>query len=347
MAGKYRGPKKPSAATLQAARAAQAPEKETPPSFGMEGRGTEEQTLEKGLCHQSTTPESGGKLFTQDMRDTLKARAFEVGIHLLGEPTVTKPNELRWGSKGSTSVSRDGLWYSHESGEGGDLVELWANTKRIPVSEALVEIRKYLGGEVIAFVPAPKTELPRWTHQQDSTWKWAADLPQEPLRVYLGRRGIHIPDRVKLRGLRYDRYSGKDVVLCACVGSDRKPMTIHRIWIAERSKQFWAGVQSKGAATLLIQGTSGTCVIAEGVETALSWAQLHDWPDVSLWATHGASNLPLWAHEACDKLVIAADADEAGLNAAKALADTHSNSSISVPPRRGFDWNDMLKGGAQ
>ena len=66
----------------------------------------------------------------QPLRDALRADAAEVAEALLGSPNkaASSRRTLRWGSKGSLAVEvsgpRKGLWFSHESDEGGDLLAL-------------------------------------------------------------------------------------------------------------------------------------------------------------------------------------------------------------------------------
>ena len=48
-----------------------------------------------------------------------------VAIELLGEPSIRKKKELRWGNQGSLSVNLDkGTWYDHEAQEGGGVLDL-------------------------------------------------------------------------------------------------------------------------------------------------------------------------------------------------------------------------------
>ena len=66
----------------------------------------------------------------QDLRDALQADVADVAEALLGSPNkgASTRRTLRWGSKGSLAVEvsgpRKGLWFSHESDEGGDLLDL-------------------------------------------------------------------------------------------------------------------------------------------------------------------------------------------------------------------------------
>ncbi len=51
--------------------------------------------------------------------------APDVAKQLLGEPTKTSSNELRWGSKGSMALNlSEGTFYDHEQGVGGGVIDL-------------------------------------------------------------------------------------------------------------------------------------------------------------------------------------------------------------------------------
>jgi len=56
-----------------------------------------------------------------------QANLEQIALHLLGEPNrkLCHGSKLRWGRNGSLSVDLDKqLWYSHEEGIGGDVVDL-------------------------------------------------------------------------------------------------------------------------------------------------------------------------------------------------------------------------------
>ena len=51
--------------------------------------------------------------------------APDVAKQLLGEPTKTSSNELRWGNKGSMALNlSEGTFYDHEEGVGGGVIDL-------------------------------------------------------------------------------------------------------------------------------------------------------------------------------------------------------------------------------
>jgi putative DNA primase/helicase len=85
--------------------------------------------------------------------------------------------------------------------------------------------------------------------------------------------------------------------------------------------------------------------IAEGIETALSAARIHQMP---VWSALNAGLLAKFSPpEAVNKLVIFADRDIAGLEAATALMQRLQNKvllEIRTPKTK--DWNDALRGAA-
>ena len=71
----------------------------------------------------------------------LRARAPEIAVELLGKPTFRTGQEWRWGRMGSLSVviggAKAGMWFDHETGDGGGLVDLVAREKGFSRTDAL------------------------------------------------------------------------------------------------------------------------------------------------------------------------------------------------------------------
>src|SRR5262245_18085867 len=71
----------------------------------------------------------------------LTDNAEEMAAALLGAPSHTSPHEQRWGSRGSLSLRRSGakrgLWFDHESGEGGDLLHLIRREHNVQLGDAI------------------------------------------------------------------------------------------------------------------------------------------------------------------------------------------------------------------
>ncbi|MFJ1269999.1 toprim domain-containing protein [Legionella lytica] len=70
-------------------------------------------------------------------------------IEMMGEPVARDKNQLRYGrNKGSfivtTHGSKQGLWFDHQTGEGGNLLQLIQREKNLSFKEALDEAGAYL-----------------------------------------------------------------------------------------------------------------------------------------------------------------------------------------------------------
>ncbi|MFM9917850.1 MAG: toprim domain-containing protein [Rhizobacter sp.] len=146
-------------------------------------------------------------------------------------------------------------------------------------------------------------------------------------------------------------YTGPALVALVTHAETRVPLTLHRTWIRpdrrkadiESPRRLLGGHQKKYGVIRLWPDeavTTGLC-IAEGVETALSVAPYF----TPVWSCVDAGNLaemPVLA--GIETLVIAADHDEAGLNAANTCADRWSavgvEVRVAVPVTPSTDWND-------
>lgn len=96
-----------------------------------------------------------------------------------------------------------------------------------------------------------------------------------------------------------------------------------------------------------LKAGSGTLILAEGIETALSLPVVLNAPDATVWAALTATNMrSLSLPERPERLIIAADGDVAGRKASEALARRASSLGWFVHVRtapEGQDWNDVLK----
>jgi len=102
----------------------------------------------------------------QELRDVLRADAGEVAEALLGSPNkaASTRRTLRWGKKGSVAVEvsgpRKGLWFSHESDEGGDLLELIRHAHGCDFAAAVAWARNWTGDQALParIRPRPKPD---------------------------------------------------------------------------------------------------------------------------------------------------------------------------------------------
>ena len=127
-----------------------------------------------------------------------------------------------------------------------------------------------------------------------------------------------------------------------------QPMTLHftRLDGSEPRKLLLKGHRKAGGVVRLWPDdcvTTHLC-IAEGVATALSAA----WAYQPAWATVDCGNLSAFpVLPGVEVLVIAADHDPAGLEAAEACAERWTRAGrevvLWVPDAKGEDWNDVAR----
>ncbi|MFH1760309.1 MAG: toprim domain-containing protein, partial [bacterium] len=132
-------------------------------------------------------------------------------------------------------------------------------------------------------------------------------------------------------------------------GADGQPVSIHRTYLADLPvrKKLMPGVKKlNGAAIRLMKLAGDTLGISEGIETALSAAQLYSIP---VWASIGTALLESWLPpEGIRKIIIFGDSDAnySGERSAFILANKLYLKdfivSVEIPDITG-DWNDILR----
>lgn len=86
-----------------------------------------------------------------------------VARHLLGEPnaTLSKANELRFGTNGSLAVDLDkGVWHSHETKEGGGVLDLIERETGISVRAEQMAWLEKNGLREVTSTPRPAVDVP-------------------------------------------------------------------------------------------------------------------------------------------------------------------------------------------
>jgi len=150
-------------------------------------------------------------------------------------------------------------------------------------------------------------------------------------------------------------YAGPALIAMVSDATTREPLSLHRTWITQTGKapvdpprmplanhSLRNGVIRLWPDEFLTYGLG----IAEGIETALSLA--HGFTPV--WATIDAGHMAKFAViPSVEILTIAADIDEAGLNAAQECATRWVNAGkkVRITQQRTNDVNDLLTGVAQ
>ena len=189
----------------------------------------------------------------------------------------------------------------------------------------------------------------------------AVSCENTPAAAYLASRGLGDLRFQKLRRtLRFHpavRHNGSDTRLPAMIAQVRGPhgerMGIHRTYLTPEGRKadvspnkMALGPIAEGAVRF---GPDGPVIcLAEGIETALSVSRasrMTTWACISASGMRGLILPPL---PVAQIVILAADNDRAGIDAAGAAAQRFEaegrRTSIIFPKRDGEDWNDVLNG---
>jgi len=193
--------------------------------------------------------------------------------------------------------------------------------------------------------PEPETPSPEDLERWERLWEGAR--PDHPLlRRYLKARGLSLepPPTLRVAFLK-----GVPAMVARVEGPGGL-LGLHLTILepdgrGRKEKRLAKGSRPKGGAIRLFPLEAGQpLALAEGIETALAVREATGWP---VWALVAASflkeaSLPPEVKE----VVVAADHDKAGLEAAKALAQRLLGEGrkvrLAVPPVEGEDWLDVL-----
>ncbi|WP_282118332.1 toprim domain-containing protein [Ruegeria atlantica] len=288
---------------------------------------------------------------SEDERERLTSRAVEVCIAILGPPNQKYSGNPRWGRKGSMVLLPHGLLHDHSEGETLSMVDLVVRHVGGDFGAAKDWIRGFIGDEpsqsdIAPVVPfTPPTEV--WPAVARQMWESSARGPA--VGHYLRGRGITLDARYA--ALRANTKAKAIVALYEL--PDGSPSTVQKIYPhLPGVKPFVKGGQHKGSACrvgrIVRKNADRLCVVGEGIENALAFAQLHpaelSGADVTIWAAGHSGNLPNWNHGKPDRLLIAADNDKPGIRAAEMLKEKYPQAEIIKPDHEGEDWNDALMG---
>ena len=140
---------------------------------------------------------------SQKLRKAMNDQAETIAISLLGEPKERQGNSLRFGThKGSLIVTikgqKQGLWHDFQTGEGGDILRLFAEQKGLhnaqDYPQLLSEASRYLGVDLSTSTPhmtlkksservqeQDKSDPKNWTDHQKKQVAKANKLAKESL----------------------------------------------------------------------------------------------------------------------------------------------------------------------
>lgn len=277
---------------------------------------------------------------------------------------IPGPGHSRKDRSLSLKLSPDGarvLWWSHAGDEPEDVwrhIGLDAPKGDGPVRESPAKRSARLAAE--------RAESARKLAFCADLWAQTVEASGTDVERYLRGRGItgHIPQALRYHPAAPTRYPSPELppaptfpaMVAIVTGPDGKSAAgIHATFLAPggagkaalRSPRRMYGEFTGAVVQLGPMPADGGLAVAEGIETALAFRAL---TGVPTWAALSTSGLKTFTPPPGVKLLtIAADGDDAGVSAAKALAERASRrcDCIISPAPDGEDWADALKGVAQ
>jgi hypothetical protein len=193
--------------------------------------------------------------------------------------------------------------------------------------------------------PEPETPSPEDLERWERLWEGAR--PDHPLlRRYLKARGLSLepPPTLRVAFLK-----GVPAMVARVEGPGGL-LGLHLTILepdgrGRKEKRLAKGSRPKGGAIRLFPLEEGQpLALAEGIETALAVREVTGWP---VWASIAALFMKevVLPHEV-KEVVVCADHDRAGIDAAHALARRLLREGrrvrLAVPPEEGEDWLDVL-----
>lgn len=195
-------------------------------------------------------------------------------------------------------------------------------------------------------------ELPKIKNALNKLWSESEPLKgSDPVSQYLRSRGIMLtPENVRYCPQCYESETKKKypAMVARVHGADGLPVSIHRTYLADipKKKKVMPGVKKLNGAAIRLMPPGEVLGISEGIETALSAAQLYTVP---VWAAMGTSTLETWLPpEGSRKIIIFGDHDSSYAGQAAAYRLAHKLYladcivSVEIPDISG-DWNDILR----
>lgn len=246
---------------------------------------------------------------------------------------------------------------SVRDGEKGVRVKCFAGCAREKVIDALRQRDLWPTRGRVRLRPPAKTE----TDGREQIALELVDAAEESVKsptAYLRRRGISFaPLVLKLVGAGVMHFvSGKmlPAMIAPVTDKDGRIIGVHVTYLTSDAKDNAVGKDGKlrrmygeifgGLVVLKPAEPEQPFILGEGIETVLSAMEITGLPGA---AALSATNLPNVHPPKCSEVIIAADADEAGMVAAVQLADRLTSVGykvrIAAPATPGNDWNDELR----
>lgn len=261
----------------------------------------------------------------------LAQRTEEVVHALLGDQSSRTRRDIRWGRKGSLWVGRfgedRGRWYDHERGEGGDLLDLIARERNVPLKVAMAIAGDILGNFYAP--PAARIEVPKRRDVDAADrvatalrlWQQSVPIDGTPAEKYfVVERRLAVVRLSLNHALRWHSRIGAVVALMTDAVTG-EAIGIHRTFLDRSGKKLdrrMLGRQGVIRVSPDEMVTSGIG-IAEGLEDALA-VLLSGWSPV--WAATSAGAIArLLILAGIESITVFADADLTGLRAAETCCE--------------------------
>lgn len=298
-----------------------------------------------------------------DISRALADRAEALVIVLAaGRPVQKFKGQLRIGNRGALAVElrqpKLGIWHDHETGQGGDALDLVQHLMGGTKGDALRWARRWLNmpetiaqpvTQPIAEPAAPKSDA--WKQ----IWRDAAPAAGAPPEAYLASRGLKLPAGAPLRfHPRCPRGADRLPAMIALMTDPLtgEPCGVHRTYIRPdgSGKADGTAKMMLGSAGLIKltpdEEVTGGLGICEGIENGLAIMQLANWRPV--WAAGSAGGIARFPVLAgIEALSVFADADDGGVGvqsaqqAAARWVAADREATVWTPPA-GKDWLDAL-----
>jgi len=222
--------------------------------------------------------------------------------------------------------------------------------------------------EPVASVPVPPRLPPDERNRGALSRRYVESCPLtagDPVLTYLARRGIRLPREALPQTLRYHphlvyrhddgTFTTHPAMLARVDDAQGEAVTLHRTYLSGDGQKAALPQPKKLMTPVAEHATNGgairlyaagdTLAVCEGVETGLAFHMMTGLP---VWATVSAGGMERLVVPADVRLlVIGADHDPAGLEAARKLARRllldGKRVKIITPSRLGCDWADALQ----
>ncbi|MCC7281435.1 MAG: toprim domain-containing protein [Acetobacteraceae bacterium] len=312
-----------------------------------------------------------------DLARALDAAAPDAALALLGEPTFRTARQWRWGRRGSlaleTAGAKRGRWCDHETGEGGDMLQLARRQHHGDLCAAIDWARRFLrmpqdcarkpAGEskpvpAIGHRPAPEAASSESSVQlARSLWREAVPIAGTIAETYLREaRGIRL--REWPAALRFHPRCPRGAErLPALLAAMRDPKTgegvgLHCTFLhpdgSDRLRDAMGKAMLGRAGVVMLTPSAEVThglFVAEGVESTLAALAIGLAPAWAAASASGIARFPVLPGIEC--LTILADADQAGMRAAETCAarwrEAGREARIVAPERAGADFNDLAR----